>query len=268
MDEEPKTLIVACSEDTPLLSKKTLAEICAALENVNENNHASRPSNQENFRYQSSGQQRTTLPVVFPVNLTRHNPVRMSSYGTANLVSPTSRLERSQPTSFVVQCAAPCFLCSILPSLLSNIVFRLLLHIALLTWPLSVGIVGATSIIKCPGIRSLPVMMTIIGFLGFIILFLRIATIMTLHVMAYLVYPIRWIILSLEFLFAILFIAKNMVSYYYECSFNPSSQYYCDEDFYNLAFRLNIVSFVVLLLWIWTYIKPTIRHLFSKTTFY
>ncbi|GFY64090.1 hypothetical protein TNIN_417521 [Trichonephila inaurata madagascariensis] len=140
------------------------------------------------------------------------------------------------------------------------------LHFALLSWPLAVGIIGALFIFKCPGFQFLPIMMIIIGFLGFATLFLRIATIIIQHSFAYRTHPIGCIIKCLELLFVILFVTKNVVIYFYKDSLDPSKKN-CDEDFYNAAFRLNIFSTVVVLLWILTYAKSGIQHVLCNKTF-
>ncbi|GFQ99751.1 hypothetical protein TNCT_677681 [Trichonephila clavata] len=280
MDKDATKLIVEPAEVTPLLSTKTtdasavskdanVINKSTCVENIStENKYASWPSYKETFGCQSSGQRQPSrisrrLPFYFTRNSTF---LRMSNYCEAILVSSIRSMEPSRrPMSPVVQCAAPCFICSILPPFLSSIVYRL--HFALLSWPLSVGILGALSIFKCPGFQFLPIMMTIIGFLGFATLFLRIATILILHISAYPTYPIGCVIKCLELLFFILFVAKNGVTYFYEHSSDPSSKNYCDEDFYNAALMLNTFSTVVVVLWILTYIKSGIQHVLCNKTF-
>ncbi|GFS75179.1 hypothetical protein NPIL_417501 [Nephila pilipes] len=261
MDKEQKNK-ERSSEANPLLGTKHPTEDSAAIREIYGTGFASQPSNQETSTNQSSLQKNQRASINhFHV---RKPPEVMSVYGTTNQIltrSATNCSEWIRPISPPAQCAAPCFICSILPRILSNIVFRLLFHIVLLVWPLSIGALGAAYLGECSTVPYLPIMMTVVGFIAFAVILLRIASILFLHCMGYFFFPIGCVIKCLELLFLIPFIIQNIDIFSIQHTFDSLSKNNCNEVFYNLAFKLNIFSLIVVIVWIFMYIVRGIQHL-------
>ncbi|PRD32659.1 UNVERIFIED_CONTAM: hypothetical protein NCL1_19768 [Trichonephila clavipes] len=113
-----------------------------------------------------------------------------------------------------------------------------------IVWPLLFLAMGVKYFGKCPAISSLPLLAILAGLFGFIPIFMQAIQFLRPNSDWHTGMYWKYTLLVQEVAFAVIFAAYNYFLYSVKPSFDSTREDYCNRDFYNFNFFLNVLSLI------------------------
>ncbi|CAL1266753.1 unnamed protein product [Larinioides sclopetarius] len=145
-------------------------------------------------------------------------------------------------------------------------VFQVPIHTLLLSWPISIGVMGGLYMTQCPMSHLMPYMMMALGVVGTVALLMRLSFVIYEKFSDNEISSIwPWIVLKvIEFTFLDFLIIQLFYFFSETPSFVPGTPKYCNETFYSFVHWINYVSLALVFAWIFVYFTKGLVWLLSR----